>query len=56
MVLLNHEHPDFPPEQVSSRVANVLPESFREGEEESIRIISSTPFAQAISQVEYTYI
>jgi hypothetical protein len=50
------EHPDFPPEQISARIANVLPENFREGEEESMRIISNTPFRQAVEQVEYTYV
>lgn len=49
-------HSNFPQEQVSVRVANVLPESFRRGEEESLEIVRKTQFPQAAEQVEYVFV
>lgn len=49
-------HPDFPPDKVSARITNTLPEMFRAGEEESMAIIWKTRFAQAAEQVDYIFI
>lgn len=49
-------HPEFPADKVSEKIVNVLPESFREGEEESMEIVRKTQFPQAADQVEYVYI
>lgn len=50
------QHPNFPEDQVSAKIVNVLPESFREGEEESLDIVRMTSFPQAADQVVYTYV
>jgi hypothetical protein len=49
-------HPDFPADQVSEKIVNVLPESFRKGEEKSLEILRKTEFPQAAEQVEYIFV
>lgn len=49
-------HPDFPAEQVSERIINILPESFREGEEKSLALVRKSQFPEAADKVGYTFI
>lgn len=49
-------HPDFPAERVSERVINILPESFREGEEISLTLVRKSQFPEAANRVDYTFI
>jgi len=44
------------PELQAKQIVNILPESFRQGEEESLEIIRATPFAHAADQIDYIYI
>ena len=48
-------HPDFPEEQISTHIINVLPETWRKGEEESLSIIRQSPFSDAAQEVEYVW-
>ena len=48
-------HPDFPEEQISTHIINVLPETWRKGEEESLSIIRQSPFSDAAKEVEYVW-
>lgn len=49
-------HPDFPPDNVSDRIINILPERFREGEEKSLALVRKSQFPEAADKVDYTFI
>jgi hypothetical protein len=40
----------------AERIVNILPESFRSGEEDSLAIIRATPYAEAANLINYIYI
>jgi len=49
-------HPDFTQDRISERIINILPESFRDGEEESLAIVRKSRFPEAADRVEYEFI
>ncbi len=40
----------------AEKLVNVLPLSFKEGEEQSLDIIRATPFAEAVDKIEYIFV
>lgn len=49
-------HPDFDADRVAARIVNILPEVFREGEEESMDIVRHTLYAPAAERVDYIFV
>ncbi len=48
--------PIFSENLISKSIFNILPESFKKGEEESIEIIKATPYVKAADQISYKFI
>lgn len=47
--------PIFPNELVAEKLINILPESFKPFEDEGLKIIRSTEFAEAASKIDYRF-
>lgn len=45
----------FPAELVANKIINILPESFKPFEDEGLKIIRSTKFAEAADKIEYRF-
>lgn len=50
------EDESFDPALRANRLVNILPESFKSGEDESLRIIRSSTFAEAADKIDYIFI
>lgn len=50
------EHPEFPKDYVGEKIINILPESWRTGEEESMAILARTQYSTAQDRVDYIYV
>lgn len=50
------EHPGFPTSEYSLHLINILPESFRSFEEKAFEIISKTPHANLVQNIENRYL
>jgi hypothetical protein len=50
------EDQGFPAHLRAERLYNILPESFKPGEDQALEIIRATPYAQATENIEYQFI
>ncbi len=50
------KHPAFDENVVATRLVNILPDSFKPFEDDGIKIIKATRYAEIVKQIEYEFI